>query len=347
MNYFMYLAFGDHRFKKEALYSILSLKRVLHAGNHAKIVLYTDNPTFYQPYFTKHGSVIIEELDRDQIEIWANQTGYKFITKIKAIKMCVNKYNGKVLFVDSDVVFIKNPMYLFKKIDINQFIMFMHCTSLGDALKSLHKFPHVELAVNRKAGYKKLVEGIPYLDRKFQLDTEFTPHNSGFIGLDTQNRHLVNEVESIVTHVFPQNPLVSLEEVAFSAVFQQHGGRIMEVYNQYISFHYLGQKYARLLVGYVLDCLTPEDNDLLNDLVEEYQLYDLETYEIDVSNLQIFCAFLDSLKSSDRYNEEEFELMATYVRPDELETERKNFQSKIAYFFRIYYRNQLTHTRRA
>ena len=127
----MYLAFGDHRFKKEALYSILSLKRVLHADNHAKIVLYTDNPSFYKPYFTKHGSVIIEELDRYQIDAWAYQTGYMFIAKIKAIKMCVNKYNGKVLFVDSDVVFIKNPMYLFKKIGINQFIMLCIVRRLG------------------------------------------------------------------------------------------------------------------------------------------------------------------------------------------------------------------------
>ena len=128
MRYLLYCAINNPILINETIYSLLSLSKTSILPPDVRIIILT-NLTFPVAIpcedWSKLQSRIIIETISDQLIIdrWTNNGAYRFNIKIEAIRFVLDKYEGDVLFIDSDTILIKDPTPLFDRIRYNQFVL--------------------------------------------------------------------------------------------------------------------------------------------------------------------------------------------------------------------------------
>lgn len=95
----VFLVFGDTLiYHRQTYFAILTVLR--HKRNHDSIIVYTDNPQYYNRL---NEYVTVITLSPDVLSGWINGTGYIFRAKIKAIEDCANRNPQQhLLFMDGD-----------------------------------------------------------------------------------------------------------------------------------------------------------------------------------------------------------------------------------------------------
>ena len=327
MNYFLFTSFLHQEYFSETLYAIESLKRTLKSEDNVKIVLYTDNPSFYTPYYRNYNRVIIEELPLNILNELKQYSNCSLLWKITIIQLFTRKYSGKVIYSDSDMLFIKSIVHMFNEINNNSFVIYQRLSDM-DIITSL----------NDNISSNKTFENFSYNFLLLTDETSFSPEteifDSGFIGFETSQIGMLDKIKDILIANYSLLEIPHLAETILSIVVSQTITNTKEIFSQHVTFHYTTEKHTRLLVGYLMDILSLEDYISLEEIKQKYKLGPLSTYGICTENLQAFITFMKSLKSSNAI----FSKTPNSTSPDI--QERTYFQLMFKKFYKAYYINQ-------
>ncbi len=332
MNYFLFFSFGRHSYKQEALYAIESLRRTIKAEDKVKIVLYTDNPEFFYPYYQNYSRLILEPIDEETMDEWKRELDYPPFAKFKVLEQFSKKYKGKVIYTDSDILFIKSIMHMFHKINDHSFFMYQLLSPIQNIASVMKKTTDGE---EFATACNHIVEGFTANGKAYRPPRELPVYDSGFIGLDTDNIHLIHEAMQILLDLYPKIELPYLDKIALSLVLQDNGRNIVDIFDQHITYHYSSYRHTRLVLGYLMDLLTPYDWDLLEEMKRTYKLGPLTTYGICTENLQAFITFLETVKHPDTNRKS---LLVGNARAQN--QEQIYFQLMFKKFYKAYYSNQ-------
>jgi hypothetical protein len=194
MNY-LYLRYGDNRkYDYEMIYSITSLLRFAPNITH-NIYLYTDKPQNYSNL--KFNVIDIS----NKINAWSNNKTYMYRIKTETLKHALKHIEGKILFVDSDTIFKKNPQVLSSSISNNSVLL--HCVERNNPYPEMNGFI-TNLQNNSQYKY--------YRDARL--------YNSGIIGVTHAHSYLINQTLELIDALHPKFPQIhTIEQLALSEIF--------------------------------------------------------------------------------------------------------------------------------
>jgi hypothetical protein len=198
LNTIAYLVYGDQReYQLELTYIVLSAVHWLAGdGSNCRIALIADEANQRPDLPVEH--VVFSP---DEFSSWTRNGEYKHEAKVHALLKALDMFKGKVALVDTDTYFDVNPMRLFEQIGPGQSVMHIYEGLLGG---------------DEYLG--PVLEKIGNLPLSYPISSETRLFNSGVIGLDYSDRHLVEDVITLVARVYSVYSAFNIEQFAFSIV---------------------------------------------------------------------------------------------------------------------------------
>lgn len=213
-NSLLYLAHTSPKIVDETIFSILSALRFLSAQDKAtfKVTIYTDLAERFRAFFGKQMQYIdIVPLTKELIATYQGEIKYFHRVKMKCIEHFLINNDGKMIFIDSDTVFLKNPMPLFDRIDSANTLMHYNEGSVSfrnELIKiRLHRF----LKRNQ----------VPLFSKLQFIDTHKPIWNSGVLGLQKSYLPYVQEALKLSDHLFVKTGRHMVEQYAFALVLDE------------------------------------------------------------------------------------------------------------------------------
>lgn len=287
-NYFIYLALGDEKYKKEAIYSVISLYRA--CKKEYRIVIYTDDVEYLSKYLGKEGALLdyidFIEIGHDLFQKWTRDGKFMIGAKVSAIKHFCDNYNGKLIFLDTDTVILDDITKYFEQLE-DVYLLNFERNNVEESLKHVNDFSTPAYLTTIK-----LLEGFMYGHNSVKVDNVWSPYNSGIIGMKT-DPILLQSVADCTETIFKIAEYSTSEELAFSYLLQATG-KVHELKNEVI--HYFVKKETRLIVGHCLGVLLDEDQKLLQEKLKEANIDSIEKYQVILSQSEMFLNYLDYFK---------------------------------------------------
>ena len=123
---FAVYAFGRESSLKQAIFCIHSLIQCYASDKsyRPKLLIFTDNPNYFQTYFTP-GSVEIIALDSQTMIDWKGQPTDNFRVKLKALESsCLRFPMATIILVDSDTFVVESLDSIYA--DLMEGIVYFH-----------------------------------------------------------------------------------------------------------------------------------------------------------------------------------------------------------------------------
>ena len=212
MKNILYCAIGKDRLVYDTLYSIKTLFHISKIKN-IRIIVYTDRVSVFLHELKKHRfsykyPIIFEEINESSAKEWMND--YIFKVKIYVLQLFFSKYKENVLFVDGDMLFLKNMFPLFELIEKKEFIMY-------------DRFSFIWLYLMGKWGdYKNVTvfnEQISINDKHY-ISTQYIYYLSGVLGINYLYADLLERILIFCDDLYDCTKYRNSEQVAFSCVLQ-------------------------------------------------------------------------------------------------------------------------------
>jgi hypothetical protein len=208
VNNLVYLAYGEGRFIREAMFSILS---AIHCEDREKkdwrFVIYTDSPSRFESF-----DAVIEPLDTYRLSEWAGPANFNHRRKIFALQHALRNY-GSSVYVDGDTYFLKSPRKLFWRVSSGNSMMHLREGRLG-------------LVLGQYSEFRPLCQSFcaaPF--EVFGRSYEFTPNwlmwNAGVVGISLADEHLFETVVMLTDAIHQRSPSLFSEQLAFGRVLEE------------------------------------------------------------------------------------------------------------------------------
>lgn len=234
MNYLVYQSYGSTDILNECCYSILSLLKQGLNSEKNQIVIYTDNKDYFSFLPSTHISFI--EMSAETITDYKGPYSFVHRLKIKIIQDCITRFEGKILYVDSDIYFLKPIDTLFDKIDASNFLM---CNNEGS----------IDIGGNKvfEKFSKFIRENTSYLKKhNIPIPANVIMWNAGIIGFTSPNKELMNKVLHTNDTIFEKFKSHVVEQLSFCYQLQIHGN--LHKSTDYV-FHYWNLKEFRIVLS--------------------------------------------------------------------------------------------------
>lgn len=234
--YIVYQAYGNKDILNEALYSILSFYKV-HGLNQQEIsiIVYTDTPSHFESVLG-NGLVVYHSLNPSIIKEWRGAIDFVHRVKIKTlIDFTTPLQNSAVLYLDSDIYFLKPVNELFRQIAHGTFMMHEFEGRLNDS-----PFP---LILKMGKFIRRHADQLSAQGLEVPLDSPV--FNAGVIGFNTSKKLLLNKVLCFTDIFYTHYPKHIAEQFGFSFYLSKEGN----VYStcEYF-FHYWRFKEFRTIL---------------------------------------------------------------------------------------------------
>lgn len=211
MNYLVYQSYGHIDILNECLYSILSLLKHYPGDMNFQILIYTDQPEFF--------SVLPEDkakcvpLDKDTIDLYKGPHKFVHRVKIETLLHCSFQFNGKIIYADSDIYFLKPIDELFEKISEESFVM---CNKEGEINKGSNLvFKKFAAFVAKNKVYLKL--------HRINLPENAVMWNAGVLGFPSSRIDILKEVLRINDLIYNNFASHVVEQMSFSFCLSEEG----------------------------------------------------------------------------------------------------------------------------
>jgi hypothetical protein len=247
------LSYGNVSEYLRAVYCLLSLSAWLEedAANPG-IVIYTDNPGFFQTYL---GDLQIEYFFLSPRQILEMQAGTNFIHRIKVavIDLTFKRFpDQEVIFIDSDTFFTADPMELFNGLNSSTSFMHKREYNFKDGLELYNSFKQ---EMYPKAFIDYISGREFYIDGKAEIfDINDYSWNSGVLGLHKDFGIYMPDVMRLTDEFYANSKWFISEQLAFSLILQRRT-KIRSAEN--FIFHYWGKR-QKILVDVLLEKLFEE-----------------------------------------------------------------------------------------
>jgi len=170
---FIYLAHSQDRYRRQTVFSVLTLLGYLKKSDLVhRVVVYTDQPAFFETLGIE--TVLI---DVKQITEWTEKTDYIHRAKICLAIDAGQRFSGRLLTLDSDNCFVSDPTWFLSEWPEDTVIM--------DKLEYLLGSPADLVGKKYKRFFKKNTR---LGDEKCQYEVTMQQEcwNSGVLGLPSQ-----------------------------------------------------------------------------------------------------------------------------------------------------------------
>lgn len=254
--FFVYQAYGKVEILQQTMFSVVSLLSYVRQAGDCGIVIYTDQKSYFTKALGELPFVSYEDLNAEKIAQWKGQIQFVHRLKIEMLLDAVQKYPGRLIYLDGDTYFLSDPRVLFEKIN--------------DGMTLMH-LPEGKISILRDPLSKKLRkflrrESFQLDGKKYVISPDLTMWNAGVIGYSSSHRPLLKQILELTDQTYTKYQKHVMEQMSVSEVLQKHTAvhRTDETI-----YHYWNQKdeYQRRIV----DFLGADQN--LNQLLENYQKF--------------------------------------------------------------------------
>lgn len=211
--FLLFQAYGNPAIFKQTLFCLRSLEYwLVNDLPEIKIVIYTDNASFFTTHLPEWKNVFFEPLTPQRLKEWRGPLDFVHRAKICLIQDFFDKYAAPVCYMDSDTLFLSDPRPLFTQIGPKNSLMHIFEETLNEPkallLRKIGRFVKTQTLTLHGSGFK-----IP-------ISTQMW--NAGVLGLHTSHATLIPDVLvlSDQLHAFYAKHL--MEQLAFSYVLQKH-----------------------------------------------------------------------------------------------------------------------------
>lgn len=209
MNYFVIQCYGKERILREAKFCVLSLLEYIKGNSNYSLVLYTDNPAFFEDI---KDHVLFEPMLPETVQQWKGEHNFVHRVKVMMLLDFASKYDGKFIYLDSDTWFKQSPEQLFQRIDGDNALLHLPEAQLSSnanpVIKKMHRFV--------KANSFTLSDG-----EKVQISAEYYMWNAGVIGLTTLAKPIIEKVLQLTDAMLQAYQKHVMEQLAFSYLLQR------------------------------------------------------------------------------------------------------------------------------
>jgi hypothetical protein len=233
MNYLVYQSYGSTDILNECCYSILSLLKHGFNPEKIRIVIYTDRKEYFS-FLPSH--ILFVEMNAATIEDYKGPHAFVHRLKIKVLQDSTERFEGKILYADSDIYFLKSIDSLFDQISTSDFLM---CNNEG----------RVNVVKNKvfKKFQNFLATHASYLKENYvPIPESVIMWNAGIIGFQSPNKELLDKVLYTNDIIFEKFTSHVVEQLSFSYQLQQHG--TVHKSTDYV-FHYWNLKEFRTVLA--------------------------------------------------------------------------------------------------
>lgn len=219
----LYLAYGKGQHINEAVFSLLTAAHFEPFGTgRVRYVVYTDHPEA----FAALAGVTVMRIDKVKLDAWLEGSSYKHRRKLMVIIEALERYRGKLAFVDTDTCFQRSPMLLFDRI--------------GPGRSCLHVAEkNLRLASDRIT--RKIRDGIHNHPFTWSDGTKAVLHNhskmwnSGITGFHHSDIDVLRESLRLCDHLWTQTRVHTCEQLAVGMAAE----RTTTIFSAWdIVFHY-------------------------------------------------------------------------------------------------------------
>jgi lipopolysaccharide biosynthesis glycosyltransferase len=210
-NYVVFQAYGTTAIFQEAIYAILSLHR-FEADRNYQIVIYTDNKAVFQQYLHKI-PIIYEPINTNLIKEWRGEKNFVHRFKIKMLQDFFSKYQGNLLYVDTDIVFRQSISSIFTAIAEGQFFMHLAEGQIDQQKGSLSK---------KITRFLRNNQFVLSAEQTLQISAATVMWNAGVIGMNSKQKALVDTVLLLTDAMYAKYQKHIMEQLAFSYCLQNY-----------------------------------------------------------------------------------------------------------------------------
>jgi hypothetical protein len=201
LNTLVYLVYGPKReYQLELTYSVLSAVHKSRPSEHAlRIVLISDEAN-------RRSDLPLENvvISAPELANWTRQGTYHYEAKIHALARALDLFQGRAVLMDTDTYFNVDPARLFERTGPQRSVMHAYEGPLGTS-----------------SDMSPILERLPGPPLSNQISRHTRIFNSGVIGLDYADRHLLPEVLQLVHELYEIYPVFSIEQFAVSIVLDR------------------------------------------------------------------------------------------------------------------------------
>ena len=238
-SFFVFQAYGNIGILQECLLALLSLCRNSNREDLAgtEIWIYTDNPGFFSSFKDCWLNLRFRELEPATLDEWRGAVDFVHRVKVCMLRDFTKEKNGQVLYLDTDVYFLRPVNEIFKNISAGN--LYMH-TKEG-LVHGSDNFVFRKLSHFIKSRKSILPAGISSIN----IPPNTTMWNAGVLGFSTDRSEILDCVLEFTDSVYKEYPKHIIEQYAFSIYFGNYG-QILPA--DAVVFHYWNLKELRVLL---------------------------------------------------------------------------------------------------
>ncbi|GEM_PF-3387454 len=214
----IYLTFGGIDYNIQCVASIHSLFCSSdYKLDGFEVIVYTDNPQFIKKWTKK---LIIKTifLSPGEIKDLIGPTGFIFMAKMNIIKRVLDDFQKGCIYIDSDILFKKNPLKKFSTISRSTYLMQAKEQIFIKLINGIENNLHNKLG--------KYLVNLDYtldnINYNVDVNSQFS-YNAGIIGIHADKMNLLDDAIKLAEKIYSTVPIFIAEQTAFSIVFQQTG----------------------------------------------------------------------------------------------------------------------------
>lgn len=206
--YIVLQAYGHQDYSNEALYLILSYIRTHQnwQNNSLQFVIYTDIEEELKVLENYKDIFHIEKVTQNNIQDWQGKPPFVHRAKIKIIQDFFSKYEGHLLYMDTDTYFLKDATYIFEEVRAGE--RFMH---IAEGQISTKKNP-----IFRKTYNFLQKESFEFEGNNLKIPLETSMWNAGVLGIPQAQKNLANRVLELSDKMYQKYEKHIIEQLAFS-----------------------------------------------------------------------------------------------------------------------------------
>ena len=271
--YLVYQAYGKDEIKQECVFSVLSLYRYTSESllNQLSVVIYTDTPEKFDLLESSPFPVFFEAVNTQTLTDWRGDIDFVHRVKIKILQDFCSKYQGAVLYLDTDTYFSQNPDTLFGLIEQGKYLMHTAEGAINSkknlTLKKLEKF-----LSSRTIQIGK---------ETMQIDTHLQMWNAGVLGFVSEQIELLDNVLLFTDTFYKLYQKHIAEQFAFSFYMQKNE---LLAADSYI-FHYWNFKEFRSILSEFFKVLSKDNLPQFLSIIPEILPQDLMKNKIEYEKL--------------------------------------------------------------
>lgn len=251
----LFQSYGSRQIADEVIYSVLSFVNVTADKSNFRIVIYTDNKDYFSR-FLNHSMVSYRIMSSNELKQWKGQFDFIHRVKIEVIRDCFQKFDGHILYCDSDTIFTKDANELVPHISPEASVMHVNEGFLNRPINPIFV----------KMGKFLRKNEFDFAGVKLKIPVNTPMWNAGVLGIHRSNNHLIDEVLQLNDIMFMVYQKHVIEQLAFSYILNKRT-TVRKAANHI--FHYWHDKltYREAIDRYLYD-----KDDTLWDAIESKKM---------------------------------------------------------------------------